>query len=100
MGQIAPFFLTDTQHYPGALRVGSKPVATAPPYAGGQICSVPLFHAQKALYLLTSAFFLVDAAGHVSSIYGLQRANLLANTLGSKLTKYFSAARALKTVFE
>jgi hypothetical protein len=26
-------FHIDIQHYPGALRVGLKPIATAPPYA-------------------------------------------------------------------
>jgi hypothetical protein len=31
MGQIALCFLTDTQQYSGALRVGSKSVASAPP---------------------------------------------------------------------
>ena len=43
-----------------------------PPYAGGQIFSVPLFHAQKAQYLRAPAFFLVDAAGYVSPIFDLR----------------------------
>ena len=44
----------------------------APPYAGGQIFSVPLFHARKALYLRAPAFSLVDAAGHISPIFDLR----------------------------
>lgn len=44
----------------------------APPFAGGQIFSVPLFHARKAQYLRAPVFFLVDAAGHVSPIFDLR----------------------------
>ena len=44
----------------------------APPYAGGQIFSVPLFHARKALYLRGSTVFLVDAAGHITPIFDLR----------------------------
>ena len=44
----------------------------SPPYAGGQIFSVPLFRARKAQYLRAPAFFLVDAAGHISPIFDLR----------------------------
>ena len=39
---------------------------------GGQIFSVPLFLSRKALFLRASAFFLVDAVGHISLVFVLR----------------------------
>jgi len=44
----------------------------APPYAGGQIFSVPLFLSRKALFLRAYAFFLADAAGQISLALALR----------------------------
>jgi hypothetical protein len=44
-----------------------------PPYAGGQIFSVPLFIAREPLFLRASAFFLVDAVGQIPLALVLRR---------------------------
>ncbi len=46
---------------------GSNPASSTT--HGGQIFSVPLFHARKALFLRASAFFLVDAVGQISPVF-------------------------------
>ena len=47
-------------------------IPPAPPYAGGQIFSVPLFHARKALFLRASASFLVDVVCQISLFFILR----------------------------
>ncbi len=46
--------------------------STPPPYAGGQIFSVPLFHARQAFICGLPRNFLVDAAGHISPVFNLR----------------------------